>query len=33
MQEAVLDVLNYDMDPFLEYTLDETVRHLEAKQK
>lgn len=31
MQEAVLDVLNYDMDPFLEYTLDETVRHLEAK--
>ena len=32
MQEAVLDVLNYDMDPFLEYTLDETVRHLETKQ-
>ncbi len=33
MQEAVLDALNYDMDPFLEYTLDETVRHLEAKAK
>jgi hypothetical protein len=31
MQEAVLDVLNHDMDPFLEYTLDETVRHLESK--
>lgn len=31
MLEAVLDVLNYDMDPFLEYTLDETVRHLESK--
>ena len=31
MQEAVLDVLNHEMDPFLEYTLDETVRHLETK--
>ena len=31
IQEAVLDALNHEMDPFLEYTLDETVRHLEAK--
>ena len=31
IQEAVLDVLNHPMDPFLEYTLDETVRHLESK--
>lgn len=31
IQEAVLDALNHDMDPFLEYTLDETVRHLESK--
>lgn len=31
MQEAVLDALNHEMDPFLEYTLDETVRHLESK--
>ncbi len=31
MQEPVLDVLNHDMDPFIEYALDETVRHLESK--
>ncbi len=31
IQEAVLDALNHEMDPFLEYTLDETVRHLETK--
>lgn len=27
--EAALDVLNYDMDEYLEYTLNETLRHLE----
>lgn len=31
IQETVLDALNHEMDPFLEYTLDETVRHLETK--
>lgn len=31
MQEAVLDVLNYDMDAELEYALDETVRHFESQ--
>ncbi|MFO1064500.1 MAG: PVC-type heme-binding CxxCH protein [Pirellulales bacterium] len=31
MQEAVLDVLNHEMDENLEYLLDETVRHLESK--
>lgn len=31
VQEAVLDVLNYDIDPYLEYTLDETMRSLEAQ--
>jgi hypothetical protein len=31
IQEAVLDALNHEMDPFIEYTLDETVRHLETK--
>ncbi len=31
IQEKVLDALNHEMDPFLEYTLDETVRHLETK--
>lgn len=31
IQESVLDALNHEMDPFLEYTLDETVRHLEKK--
>jgi glucose/arabinose dehydrogenase/lysophospholipase L1-like esterase len=31
MQEAVLDVLEQPMDENLEYVLDETVRHLEAK--
>ena len=28
--ERVLDVLSYEMDPFLDYTLDETLRSLEA---
>ncbi len=31
VQEAVLDVLNYDMDTYLEYTLDETMRALESE--
>ncbi|MAG94887.1 MAG: azurin [Planctomycetaceae bacterium] len=31
VQEAVLDVLNHDVDGYLEYTLDETMRALEAQ--
>jgi hypothetical protein len=31
MQEAVLDVLNYDMDDELQYTLDETIRLFESQ--
>ena len=30
-QEAVLDVLEHDMDGYLEYTLDETLRALESQ--
>jgi putative membrane-bound dehydrogenase-like protein len=32
MQEAVLDILNFDMDPELEYALDETVRYFESQK-
>ena len=28
--ETVLDVLNHDVDGYLQYTLDETMRHLES---
>jgi len=31
MQEAVLDVLNYDLDDELQYTLDETIRLFESQ--
>ncbi|MBP86308.1 MAG: azurin [Planctomycetaceae bacterium] len=31
VQEAALDALNYDMDTYLEYTLDETMRHLDSQ--
>ncbi len=31
MQEAVLDVLNYDLDDELQYTLDETIRLYESQ--
>ena len=31
IQESVLDVLNYDMDKYLEYALDETMRVLDAQ--
>ncbi len=31
VQEAALDVLNHDMDTYLEYTLEETLRSLEAQ--
>ena len=27
--EAALDVLNYEMDAYLQYTLDEAIRQLE----
>ena len=28
--EVALDVLNHDVDQYLQYTLDETMRHLET---
>ena len=31
IQESVLDVLNYDMDVYLEYALEETLRILDAQ--
>jgi putative membrane-bound dehydrogenase-like protein len=31
VQEAALDVLNFDMDTYLEYTLDETMRYLDSQ--
>lgn len=31
VQEMVLDVLNYEMDPYLEYALDETMRVLDQR--
>jgi len=32
VQEAALDVLNYEMDTYLEYTLDETMRFLDSQE-
>ena len=31
VQEAALDALNYETDMYVEYTLDETMRALEAQ--
>ena len=31
VQEAALDALNFDTDTYVEYTLDETMRALEAQ--